>query len=160
MIINKKKKWTTGENWRKVKREIITYTFILITVELKSDGDTDFNWNDQYGHHRFGTGFGGLGNKRTSWHKPNYSNIETGQNTKKGPENLWRLDVTEDSSGKPSSNAMIQTTALLCTARILWRVRKTCLFACLLVCLFVFYGISTIVGYLMSNLFYTKEHFY
>ena len=42
----------------------------------------------------FGTGIGGLGNKRTSGDHSNFSIIEIGQNTKKSPGDLRRLAVT------------------------------------------------------------------
>ena len=44
---------------------------------------------------RFGTGSGGLENKRTSRDHPNYCIIKIGQNTEKVPEDLWRLVVTQ-----------------------------------------------------------------
>ena len=42
-----------------------------------------------------GTGTERLGKKRTSRDHPNYSIVELGQNTKKSPENLRRLAVTQ-----------------------------------------------------------------
>ena len=40
-------------------------------------------------------GSGGLGNKRTSGHHPDYSIVEIGQNTEKSPRDLRRLAVTQ-----------------------------------------------------------------
>ena len=44
---------------------------------------------------RFGTGTGGLGDKRTSREHPNYFIVEIDQNTEKSPGDLKRLAVTE-----------------------------------------------------------------
>ena len=42
-------------------------------------------------------GTGELGNKRMSGDHPNYYTIEIGQNTEKGPGDLWRLAVAQTS---------------------------------------------------------------
>ena len=42
-----------------------------------------------------GTGIGEYGNKRTSDNHPNYSIVEIGQNTKKNPENVRTLILTQ-----------------------------------------------------------------
>ena len=48
-----------------------------------------------YSPQRIDTKTGGLGNKRMSGDHPNYCIIEIGQNTKKSPEDLTRLAVTQ-----------------------------------------------------------------
>ena len=65
------------------------------TMEHESDSNTNCNWQAQYSHQRIGTGTGRLGNKRTSGDYPNNSIVESGQNTKKSPEDLRRLAVTQ-----------------------------------------------------------------
>ena len=61
----------------------------------ESDGDTTCDWRARHSHQRFGTGSGGLGNKRTSEDHPNYCIIENGQNTEKSHGDLRRLAVTQ-----------------------------------------------------------------
>ena len=46
---------------------------------------------------RFGSGTGGLGNKKTSGDNANYSIAEIDQNTEKSHGDLWTLTVTQDS---------------------------------------------------------------
>ena len=64
-------------------------------MEHESNGDTNYNWRGQYSHYRISTGTGGLGNKSTSGHYPNYSIVEIGQNTMKSPGDLRRLTVSQ-----------------------------------------------------------------
>ena len=64
-------------------------------MEQESDGDTNCNWPALYSCQTFGTGTGGLRNKRTSGDYPNYSIVETGQNTKKSHGDLKRLVVIQ-----------------------------------------------------------------
>ena len=52
-----------------------------------------------YSHKWIDTGTGGLGNKRTSGHHPNYSIVEIGQNTKKSPGDLRRFVVNQTPVG-------------------------------------------------------------
>ena len=59
-------------------------------------------------HQRISTRTVGLGNKRTSGDYPNYCIDVIGQNTKKSPEDLRKLTVTQDSSGKTSANAGVK----------------------------------------------------
>ena len=56
---------------------------------------TNCNWCAWYSHQRFGTGTGGLRNKRTIGNLLKYSIVEISQNTEKSPENLRRLAVTQ-----------------------------------------------------------------
>ena len=63
-------------------------------MDHESDGDTNCNKCTQDSHERFGTGTGGLWNKRTSGDHPNYSIVKIGQNTEKSPGHLQRLAVT------------------------------------------------------------------
>ena len=65
-------------------------------MEHESDDDTDCNWCAWCSQQRFGTGTGGLKNKRTSGDYLNYSIIEIGQNTEKSPGDLRKLAVTHD----------------------------------------------------------------
>ena len=48
-----------------------------------------------YSHYRIGTRTRGLRNKRRSEDHPNYSIVEIGQITKKSPEDLRRIAVTQ-----------------------------------------------------------------
>ena len=70
----------------------------MIITEREGDGDTNSNWRTRYSHQRIGTGTGGLGNKRTSKNRPNYSIIKIGQNTEEIPGDLRRLVVTQNPS--------------------------------------------------------------
>ena len=51
-------------------------------------------------------------NMRTSGDHPNYSIVEIGQNTKQSPENLRRLAVTQNSSGKPLANIDVKNSQI------------------------------------------------
>ena len=51
----------------------------------KSDGDTNSNWCSWSNHLRIGTRTGWHGSKRISGDHPNYSIIQSGQNTEKSP---------------------------------------------------------------------------
>ena len=62
-------------------------------MEHESGGDTNCNWCTRYSHQRIGTGFGGLGNKKTIRVHPNYSIAKNDQNTGKSPGDLRRLVV-------------------------------------------------------------------
>ena len=64
-------------------------------MELESDGDTDCNWGTRNSHQRIDTETGGPGDKRMSRDHSNYSIIEIGQNIKKSPGDLRRLNVTQ-----------------------------------------------------------------
>ena len=64
-------------------------------MEHESDGDTNCNRCTRYNYQRIDTGTGGLENKRTNGHHPNYSIVEIGQNTKENPGNLRKLAVTQ-----------------------------------------------------------------
>ena len=67
-------------------------------LKIWNKGDSDINCNccAQYSHQMLGKGTGRPGNKRTIG---NYSIIEIGQNTRKSPEDLRRLSVTETPMG-------------------------------------------------------------
>ena len=127
MTVNKKKRelaklWTllseltTGQNWRKAKREIRTKTLLESwkIVERKSDNDISCICRARYSHQRIGTGNGGLGNKRVSGDHPNYSIVESDQNTEKSPGDLRRLEETcshSDSSDKLSVKTGVKSSS-------------------------------------------------
>ena len=64
---------------------------------MKNEGDnyTDRDWCFRYSHQRIIKGTGGFRGRRMSGDHPNYNIIEKGQNTKKNPGNLRRLDVSQ-----------------------------------------------------------------
>ena len=64
------------------------------TMEQEGDDDTSSNWCTWNDLQRIGKGGGRVGNKRSSKDHPEYS-IKIGQTTKKSPEDLWRLAVTQ-----------------------------------------------------------------
>ena len=74
--------------------------YLELARELKNTGEydsgshTNCNWYIWCSHQRIGTRTGGLGNKRTSRDRPNYSINEISQNTEKSPGDLGRLAVT------------------------------------------------------------------
>ena len=63
------------------------------TIEHEGDSDTSCDWCTWTERTEKGTGR--VGNQRTSRDYPNYSIIEIGQNTEKGPGDLRRLAVTQ-----------------------------------------------------------------
>ena len=85
---------TNGLNWKKVKKEISTYTSLenwnttVIPVVLRA----------------LGTGTKWLGNQRMGGDHSNYSIVEIGKNTEKGLGDLRRLAVSH-SREKLSANA-------------------------------------------------------
>ena len=111
---------------KKKKKEISTLTLLEnwkkheITMEHESDSDTNCNWCTRYSHQRFGTGTGGLGNKRKSGDHPSYNITEIGKNTKKGPGDVNRLAVTQ--CEKLSND--IDTTAAWKKPRFILSVRS------------------------------------
>ena len=64
-------------------------------MKYEGDGDTNCNRCTRNSHQKFGTGTGGLGNKRTSGDYPNYSIVEISQNTEKSPGDLRGLTVIQ-----------------------------------------------------------------
>ena len=60
-------------------------------MECESDGNTNWNKCARYSHGGIDTWAGGLRNERTSGDHPNYSIVEIGQNTEKGPGDFRRL---------------------------------------------------------------------
>ena len=64
-------------------------------MEHESESYTKYNWCARYSQERIGTRTGRLGNKGMNGDHLNYSNTEIDQNTKKCPEGLRRLDVTQ-----------------------------------------------------------------
>ena len=64
-------------------------------MKHESDDDTNCNRCVWYNPLRIGKGTGKLGNKRTSGDHLKYSTVKIGQNTKKSPDDLWRLTVTQ-----------------------------------------------------------------
>ena len=60
----------------------------LETVELESDGDTNFDWCTRYSYKRTDTGTGELEKERTNGDHLNSSFVEIGQNTEKSPRDL------------------------------------------------------------------------
>ena len=88
---------TTGKNWKKVKREKSTKTWLenWKTMEHESDGDTNCNWCTRYTYQRIGVRTRGLGNKRTGGDHSIYSIVKIGQDTKKSPGNLRGLAITQ-----------------------------------------------------------------
>ena len=79
--LNSSKKPSTNTDVKNFRRSKIIIIIIIIS-------GTNCNWQNQYSNQRIGTGTGGLGNKRTSGHHPNYSIVEISQNTKKSPGDL------------------------------------------------------------------------
>ena len=73
--------WTLLENWK--------------TIEQEGDSGINCNWLGWYSHQRIATGTGGLGSKKTSGEHQNSSIAAIDQNTKKSPEDLRRLAVTQ-----------------------------------------------------------------
>ena len=73
-------------------------------MKHENDGDTSSNWCTRYSHQMIGTKTGRPGNKWTSGDHPNYSSVETGQNTKKS-RRLKETCCYSNSSGKLSVNA-------------------------------------------------------
>ena len=61
-------------------------------MEYESDSDTNCNWGTWNNSQRIGKGIERFGNKRTNGNHPDYSIIK---NTKKSPEVLRRLAVTQ-----------------------------------------------------------------
>ena len=61
----------------------------------RDQGDTNYSWCTWDNPQRICKGTRGIGNKRTSEDHPNYSIIKIEQNTKKSPEDLRRLAVTQ-----------------------------------------------------------------
>ena len=57
-------------------------------MEHESVLDTNSNWCAWYCYQRFGTGTGGLVNKKMSGDHPNYCIIKIGQNTENSPGDL------------------------------------------------------------------------
>ena len=74
------------------------------TMEHESDGDTNCKWYARGNLRRIGKETGGLWNKRTSGHHPDYSIIKIGQNIEKNP--CCHLNSTE----KQSSNAGVKNS--------------------------------------------------
>ena len=68
---------------------------VILTMEHKSDGDTNCNWCTRCSHQKIGTGTRGLGNKRMSGDHPNFSSVEISQYTEKSPEEFKRLAVVQ-----------------------------------------------------------------
>ena len=64
-------------------------------MEHERNGYTNCNWYSWYSHQKIGIGIGGLRNNRMSGDYPNYSIVQIGQNTVKGPGDLRRLAVTQ-----------------------------------------------------------------
>ena len=64
-------------------------------MEHEDDGDTNCNLCTRYSHQMFGTGTGGLENKRMSGDHLNHRIIKISQNTEKCPGDLRRLAVTQ-----------------------------------------------------------------
>ena len=54
-------------------------------MEHESDGYINWNWFVRYSHEGIDEETGGLRNKRASGDRPNYCNINIGQNAKKNP---------------------------------------------------------------------------
>ena len=63
-------------------------------MKHESDGNSNCNWCTQNSYQIIDKGTGGLGNKGTSGDHPEYSIINTSQNTK-SPGHLQRLTVTQ-----------------------------------------------------------------
>ena len=80
------------------------------TAEHKNDGDTYLNWWCWYSHQRIDTGNGGLGNKRTSGDRSNYSIIKIGENTEESPGDLRRHAVAQTPVRKPPANAGVKNS--------------------------------------------------
>ena len=64
-------------------------------MEHEFDGDTNCCWCTWNNLQRIGKGTGRLGNLRTIRDYPECSIVEIGQNIKKRPADLRRLDVTQ-----------------------------------------------------------------
>ena len=65
------------------------------TVGHGSDDYTNCSWCSWYSHQMIGIRAEVLGSNRTGRDSPNYSIVEIGQNTEKGPGDLKRLAVTQ-----------------------------------------------------------------
>ena len=77
-------------------------------MEHEGDSDTNCNWCAWYSYQKIGTGTGGLGNKRTSGGRSNYSIIKIGP---KYRGESWRLEENSchsNSSVKPSAKAGVK----------------------------------------------------
>ena len=81
-------------------------------MELKNDGDTNYNWHTRYSRQKISTRTVGLGNKRVRGDHPSYCIIKMGQNTEKSRGNLRRFTVTQDSGGKPSVKAGMKSSQI------------------------------------------------
>ena len=64
-------------------------------MKREVNADTNSNCCSWHSHQKIGTTTGGLRNKTTSEHDPDYSIAEIGQNTEKSPGELRRLAVTQ-----------------------------------------------------------------
>ena len=86
-----------SENKRKRKERQVfrpCYGTIKKTMELKSNGDTNFEWCTRNTPQRYDKWTGRLRNQRTSRDHSDYSIVKIGQNTEKSPGDLRKLIVT------------------------------------------------------------------
>ena len=74
-------------------------------MEHAGDNYTNCNWCVWNSNQRIAKGTRGPGSWRTSGDHPNDSTIENGHNTKKSPEDLRRLAITQT----PSANADVKS---------------------------------------------------
>ena len=65
-------------------------------MDYEGDNHSNRDWCFWYSHQRIIKGTGRLEHRRTSGDHPNYNIIENAQNTEKSPEDLRRLDVTQN----------------------------------------------------------------